>query len=53
MPVINSELIQRGLLEVRVIVPRSVDHTVLEALAVIATCIFGVGGFMYWAMKQK
>ncbi|KAF4777521.1 hypothetical protein HER10_EVM0003133 [Colletotrichum scovillei] len=49
MPVLDTRLIQEGMVEVgHEIMKRSVDHTVLETLAVAGTCIFGVGGFIYW-----
>ncbi|WDK19387.1 hypothetical protein CGRA01v4_10674 [Colletotrichum graminicola] len=49
MPVIDTRLIQEGVVEVgHQLMKRSVDHTVLEALAVVGTSIFGVGGFIYW-----
>ncbi|KAI3531888.1 hypothetical protein CSPX01_13856 [Colletotrichum filicis] len=49
MPVLDTRLIQEGMMEVgHEIMKRSVDHTVLETLAVAGTCIFGVGGFIYW-----
>ncbi|ORY71536.1 uncharacterized protein BCR38DRAFT_417298 [Pseudomassariella vexata] len=60
MPVVNAELISRGLYEISTLLPREgnlqtrgVDHRALETLAVAATCIFGVGGFIVWAMRQK
>ncbi|ETS73543.1 hypothetical protein PFICI_14489 [Pestalotiopsis fici W106-1] len=54
MPVLDPELIGRGLNEItHQLARRDVDHRVLETLAVAATCIFGVGGYIYWAMKQK
>ncbi|KAL1871971.1 hypothetical protein Daus18300_004608 [Diaporthe australafricana] len=34
-------------------VARSVDHRALEALAVILTIVFGVGGYMYYAIKVQ
>ncbi|EFQ31360.1 uncharacterized protein GLRG_06504 [Colletotrichum graminicola M1.001] len=42
MPVIDTRLIQEGVVEVgHQLMKRSVDHTVLEALAVVGTSIFG------------
>ncbi|WYZ42516.1 hypothetical protein EsH8_VI_000215 [Colletotrichum jinshuiense] len=53
MPVLDSRLIQEGVVAVgHEIMKRSVDHTVLETLAVAGTCIFGVGGFIYWINKK-
>ncbi|CAI0650022.1 hypothetical protein GCG54_00010408 [Colletotrichum gloeosporioides] len=53
MPVIDARLLQEGAVEVgTMLMKRSVDHTVLETLAVAATCIFGVGGFIYWINRK-
>ncbi|OLN97112.1 hypothetical protein CCHL11_02042 [Colletotrichum chlorophyti] len=53
MPVIDPRLIQEGAMEVgHLLMKRAVDHTVLETLAVAATSIFGVGGFIYWINKK-
>ncbi|KAJ0164695.1 hypothetical protein CTA2_418 [Colletotrichum tanaceti] len=49
MPVLDARLIQAGVVEVgHELMKRSVDHTVLETLAVAGTSVFGVGGFIYW-----
>ncbi|OHW90608.1 hypothetical protein CSPAE12_10872 [Colletotrichum incanum] len=49
MPVLDARLIQAGVVGFgHELMKRSVDHTVLETLAVAGTCIFGVGGFIYW-----
>ncbi|KAI1504542.1 hypothetical protein F5X99DRAFT_371346 [Biscogniauxia marginata] len=61
MPAIDRELIARELPQLitremhhmSVILRRDVDHRALETLGVVLTCIFGVGGWMYWMMKQK
>ncbi|UQC86291.1 uncharacterized protein CLUP02_11791 [Colletotrichum lupini] len=54
MPVLDTRLIQEGMMEVgHEIMKRSVDHTVLETLAVAGTCIFGVGGFIYWINHRQ
>ncbi|KAI0376608.1 hypothetical protein F5Y04DRAFT_265924 [Hypomontagnella monticulosa] len=61
MPAIDTQLIARELpqLIVRemdhmsVILKRDVDHSALETLAVAATCIFGVGGWILWMIRQK
>ncbi|KAH6653107.1 hypothetical protein BKA67DRAFT_659748 [Truncatella angustata] len=54
MPAIDPQLIGRGLNEItHQLARRGVDHSVLEVLAVAATCIFGVGGYIFWAMRQK
>ncbi|KAH8788196.1 hypothetical protein F5883DRAFT_707220 [Diaporthe sp. PMI_573] len=34
-------------------VARSIDHRALEVIAVLATIIFGVGGYMYYAIKVQ
>ncbi|KAF6822147.1 hypothetical protein CMUS01_11193 [Colletotrichum musicola] len=73
MPVIDARFLQEGAVEVgTMLMKRSVDHTVLETLAVgtlgqhrdasyqqhadsdgtAATCVFGVGGFIYWINKK-
>ncbi|KAK1561341.1 uncharacterized protein LY79DRAFT_531568 [Colletotrichum navitas] len=53
MPVIDTRLIQGGVMEVgHQLMRRSVDHTVLETLAVVGTAIFGVGGFIYWINRR-
>lgn len=44
--VVRSEVIST-------IVKRSVDHRALEALGVILTCVFGVGGYMFYAIKYQ
>ncbi|KAK2042348.1 hypothetical protein LZ31DRAFT_367229 [Colletotrichum somersetense] len=49
MPVIDTRLIQEGVVVVgHQLMKRSVDHTVLETLAVVGTAVFGVGGWIYW-----
>ncbi|KAK2059044.1 hypothetical protein LY76DRAFT_512901 [Colletotrichum caudatum] len=54
MPVIDTRLIQEGVLVVsHQLMKRSVDHTVLETLAVLGTSVFGVGGFIYWINKRR
>ncbi|KAI0597462.1 hypothetical protein F4775DRAFT_593378 [Biscogniauxia sp. FL1348] len=61
MPAIDTQLIARELPQLisremqhmSIIMKREVDHRALETFAVVFTCIFGVGGWMYWMMKQK
>ncbi|KAI1390748.1 uncharacterized protein F4822DRAFT_394341 [Hypoxylon trugodes] len=61
MPAIDTELIARELprligREVNnmgVILKRDVDHRALETFAVAFTCIFGVGGWILWMIRQK
>ncbi|KAI1493509.1 hypothetical protein F5X96DRAFT_621482 [Biscogniauxia mediterranea] len=61
MPAIDTQLIARELPllvsremhHMSIIMKREVDHRALETFAVVFTCIFGVGGWMYWMMKQK
>ncbi|KAI1763292.1 hypothetical protein GGR53DRAFT_371786 [Hypoxylon sp. FL1150] len=46
-------LISREVAHMSVIMRREVDHRVVETLLVVLTCIFGVGGWMFWMMRQK
>ncbi|KAI1101950.1 hypothetical protein F4804DRAFT_282149 [Jackrogersella minutella] len=61
MPAIDTELITRELpqligreaVRMSVILKRDVDHRALETFAVAFTCIFGVGGWILWMIRQK
>ncbi|KAI0023307.1 hypothetical protein F4780DRAFT_776736 [Xylariomycetidae sp. FL0641] len=46
-------LMHREMHEMSTIMKRNVDHSALETLAVVLTCIFGIGGWMYYLMKYK
>ncbi|KAH8897770.1 hypothetical protein GQ53DRAFT_742664 [Thozetella sp. PMI_491] len=59
MAAIDTRVLEQRMVEFAAIVQREVlmkrgvDHRALETLAVVATCIFGVGGFIYWCERQK
>ncbi|KAG6362696.1 hypothetical protein INS49_007789 [Diaporthe citri] len=54
MPAIDTRVIRQELGEhLNYFVARSVDHRVLETLAVVFTIVFGVGGYMYYAIKVQ
>ncbi|KAI1084984.1 hypothetical protein F5B20DRAFT_575450 [Whalleya microplaca] len=60
MPAIDTQLITRELpqliireaSQMSVILRRDVDHRALETLGVVLTCIFGIGGWMYYMIKH-
>ncbi|PSR92057.1 hypothetical protein BD289DRAFT_197131 [Coniella lustricola] len=55
MPVIDPRVFGELMAEVHtaMIAKRIVNHSVLETLAVVATIVFGVGGYMYYAIKVQ
>ncbi|KAI2619219.1 hypothetical protein GGR54DRAFT_133696 [Hypoxylon sp. NC1633] len=61
MPAIDPQLISRelpqlvgrGMSHMSVIMKREVDHRAIETLLVALTCIFGVGGWIFWMIRQK
>ncbi|KAI5861699.1 hypothetical protein GGS23DRAFT_126790 [Durotheca rogersii] len=61
MPAIDTQLIARELPQLiarevahmSIIAKREVDHRAIETFLVVFTCIFGIGGWMYWMMRQK
>ncbi|ROV90440.1 hypothetical protein VSDG_08477 [Cytospora chrysosperma] len=54
MPVIDTRVLSQELGEhLNVLMARSVDHRALETLAVVLTIVFGVGGYMYYAIKYQ
>ncbi|KAI0012490.1 hypothetical protein F4779DRAFT_567755 [Xylariaceae sp. FL0662B] len=61
MPAIDTQLITRELpqlvvremSQMNVILRRDVDHRALETLAVVLTCVFGIGGWMYYMITYS
>ncbi|KAI1481842.1 hypothetical protein F4774DRAFT_407718 [Daldinia eschscholtzii] len=61
MPAIDTQLITRELPQLitreisnmSIIMKREVDHRAIETFLVAFTCIFGVGGWILWMVKQK
>ncbi|KAI0884276.1 uncharacterized protein GGS22DRAFT_189405 [Annulohypoxylon maeteangense] len=47
------QLIGRGVSHMSVISKREVDHRAIETFLVAFTCIFGVGGWIFWMIRQK
>ncbi|KAI0139427.1 hypothetical protein F4776DRAFT_662386 [Hypoxylon sp. NC0597] len=47
------QLVVREVSHMSVILKRDVDHRALETFAVAFTCIFGVGGWILWMVRQK
>ncbi|XXG99386.1 hypothetical protein Hte_005723 [Hypoxylon texense] len=47
------QLVGREVSHMSIIMRREVDHRAIETLFVVLTCIFGVGGWMFWMMRQK
>ncbi|KAI2614258.1 uncharacterized protein GGS25DRAFT_470959 [Hypoxylon fragiforme] len=61
MPAIDTQLIARefpllvarGMSHMSVIAKREVDHKAVETFLVAFTCIFGIGGWIFWMVRQK
>ncbi|KAI1458885.1 hypothetical protein F4805DRAFT_456279 [Annulohypoxylon moriforme] len=47
------QLIGRGMSHMSIIAKREVDHRAIETFLVALTCIFGVGGWIFWMIRQK
>ncbi|KAI1138590.1 hypothetical protein F5Y05DRAFT_413211 [Hypoxylon sp. FL0543] len=48
-----QQLVVREVSHMDVILKREVDHRAVETFFVAFTCIFGVGGWIFWMIRQK
>ncbi|KAI1382429.1 hypothetical protein F4677DRAFT_401899 [Hypoxylon crocopeplum] len=47
------QLISREMNHMNIVLKREVDHRAIETFLVAFTCIFGVGGWIFWMIRQK